>query len=88
MSIFSAYLEGWSFRTKFPDFEPGDEIQVMVTSMEDGDAKARIGDSVLRITDTPGNLLHKRVTVEVQEWDTEGHHGTGTYLETVGESSF
>jgi hypothetical protein len=88
MSVLEKYLAGWTFRTKFPDFEPGEEIEVMVTGSEDGEAKARIGDSVLRIHEAPGNLLHKRVTVEITEWDSEGHMGEGTYIETVGESSF
>jgi hypothetical protein len=86
--MLDAYFKGWSFRTKFPDFEPGEEVQVMVTAVEDGETKARIGDSVLIINDTPGNLLHKQVTVEITEWDPDGHMGEGTYLETVGESSF
>ena len=88
MSMLDKYLAGWSFRTKLPDFDPGEEIEVMVTAMEDGAAKARIGDSVLHINDVPGNLLHKRVLVKVDDWDRDGHHGEGTYLETTGESSF
>ena len=88
MSLFDAIFTGWSFRTKLPDFEPGREIEVMVTSVADGEVKARIGDSVLVIDGAPKNPLHKRVMVKVEEWDNDGHHGRGTYLETVGESSF
>lgn len=88
MSMFDAIFAGWSFRTKFPDFEPGETIEVMVTTVSDGEVKARIGDSVLTIDDSPKNPLHTRVMVEVTDWDTDGHHGRGTYLETVGESSF
>lgn len=88
MSVFDAIFAGWSFRTKLPDFEPGEEIEVMVTQVENGEVKARIGDSVLVIEGAPKNPLHKRVTVTIDEWDSDGHHGRGTYLETVGESSF
>ncbi|WP_418279891.1 DUF7513 family protein [Halorubrum sp. DTA98] len=88
MSIFEKYLAGWSFRTRYPDYEPGEVIEVMVTSTTDGKAKARIGDSILRIADAPENALHTRVTVEIDEWDAEDHIGEGTYIETVGKSSF
>ncbi len=88
MSVFDAFLEGWSFRTKLPDFDPGQEIEVMVTAVDNGVVKARIGDSILTINDAPANPLHKRVMVKIDEWDNDGHHGEGTYLETVGESSF
>ncbi|MEF8771767.1 DUF7513 family protein [Halodesulfurarchaeum sp.] len=88
MSIFEKYLAGWTFRTRYPDYEPGETIEVMVTSMTDGKAKARIGDSMLRVTDAPEGSENMRVLVEVDEWDTEDHTGEGTYLEKVGESAF
>jgi hypothetical protein len=88
MSIFEKYLAGWSFRTRYPDYEVGETIEAMVTEMLDGKAKARIGDSMLRIKDAPEGSENMRVLVEIDEWDTEEHVGEGTYLETVGESSF
>lgn len=88
MSIVEKYLAGWEFRTRNPDYEVGETIEVMVTSMIDGKAKARIGDSILRIKDVPEGSENMRVTVEIEEWDTEDHIGEGTYLETVGESAF
>ncbi len=88
MSVFDKWLAGWSFRTRQPDFEPGETIEVMVTSMIDGKAKARIGDSILRIDDAPAGSLNMRVLVEIDEWDAEDHIGESTCLETVGESSF
>lgn len=88
MSIMEKWLAGWSFRTRYPDYEPGETIEVMVTGMTDGKAKARIGDSILRIKDAPEGSENMRVLVEIEEWDTEDHIGEGTYLETVGESAF
>jgi hypothetical protein len=88
MSVLEKWLAGWTFRTRQPDFEPGETIEVMVTSMVDGKAKARIGDSVLRIAEPPEEAENLRVLVEIEEWDSEDHIGDGTYLETVGESSF
>ncbi|MFW5922220.1 MAG: DUF7513 family protein [Halodesulfurarchaeum sp.] len=88
MSFVEKYMSGWKFRTNTPDYDPGETIEVMVTSMADGKAKARIGDSVLRITDAPEGSENMRVLVEVDDWDEEDHFGEGTYLETVGESAF
>jgi hypothetical protein len=88
MSFVEKYMSGWKFRTTTPDYEVGETIEAMITSMPDGKAKARIGDSVLRIQDAPEDALNTRVLVEIDEWDTEDHIGEGTYLETVGESAF
>ncbi|MGM0371830.1 MAG: DUF7513 family protein [Halobacteriota archaeon] len=88
MSVLEKWLAGWTFRTGKPDYEPGETIEVMVTSMQNGKAKARIGDSILRIKNVPEGGENTRVMVEIEEWDTEDHIGEGTYLETVGESAF
>lgn len=88
MSFVDKYMSGWKFRTTTPDYDVGETIEVMVTSMMDGKAKARIGDSVLRIKEAPEGSENMRILVEVDEWDTDDHIGEGTYLETVGESSF
>lgn len=88
MSFVEKYMAGWKFRTTKPDYEPGETIEVMVTSMMDGKAKARIGDSILRIKEAPDGSVNMRVLVEIDEWDSEDHIGEGTYLETIGESAF
>ncbi|MDR5656912.1 hypothetical protein RH831_06925 [Halodesulfurarchaeum sp. HSR-GB] len=88
MSFVEKYMAGWKLRTAKPDYEPGETIEVMITSMRDGKAKARIGDSILRIKNVPEDGENTRVMVEIEEWDTEDHIGEGTYLETVGESAF
>lgn len=88
MSIFSKYLAGWTFRTSRPNFEPGAEIRVTVNGFEDGRGMARIGDSVLHIDECPRGAVDKRVMVHIDDWDTTDNTGEGTYLETVGESSF
>lgn len=88
MSFVEKYMSGWKFRTRYPAYEPGETIEVMVTGMTDGKANARIGDSILRIKDAPEDSENMRVLVEIDEWDDEDHIGEGTYLETVGESAF
>lgn len=52
MSLFSAFTEGWSFRTNTPSFEPGAEITAFVTGRESGGYVARIGDTILQVEDT------------------------------------
>jgi hypothetical protein len=88
MSRFEKYTKGWSFRSRHPSFDVGDEISVFVTGSEDGVQLARIGDSKLRIPDAPGDLLDKRVRIRVTEFDDDEHVGEAEYLETVGESAF
>lgn len=88
MSIREKYLAGWGFRTNKPDFEPGEEISAFVTGYDGDTPIARIGDTILRIEDAPENALDTRVRLRVEEFEGNDHHGTATYLETVGESSF
>jgi hypothetical protein len=88
MSLFEKYTEGWSFRSRHPSFDVGDEVSVFVTGAEDGVQLARVGDSKLRIPDAPENSVDTRVLVRVTEFDDEDHVGEAEYLETVGESAF
>ncbi|GAB7010412.1 DUF7513 family protein [Halorubrum trueperi] len=88
MSRFEKFLAGWSFRGSTPDYDPGDVIEVMVTGDEGGETVARIGNSTLRIEGAPADALNTRVLVAVETWDETAHAGTGSYRETVGESSF
>ncbi|NEU57560.1 hypothetical protein [Halorussus sp. MSC15.2] len=88
MSLREKYLAGWGFRTNKPSFEAGEEISAFVTG-HDGDAPVvRIGDTILRVEGAPGDALDTRVRLRVDEFDDNDHHGTATYLETVGQSSF
>jgi len=51
MSLFSAFTEGWSFRTNTPSFEPGAEITAFVTGRTSDGYVARIGDTILQLDD-------------------------------------
>lgn len=88
MSLLEKYTKGWSFRTNTPAFEEGDEISVYVTGIEDGTPVARIGDTKLRVTDAPSELVDKRVLLRVTSFDDDAHVGEAEYLEVVGESAF
>jgi hypothetical protein len=88
MSLREKYLAGWWFRTNKPDFEPGEEISAFVTGYDGEAPVARVGDTILRVEGAPENALDTRIRLRVEEFDGSDHHGTATYLETVGESSF
>lgn len=88
MSRLGKLLSGLSFRSSTPDFDPGDVIEVMVTSDSRDQTIARIGDSTLRIDSVPADAVNTRVQVRVETWDETRHSGTATHRETVGESSF
>jgi hypothetical protein len=91
MSRFSAFTEGWSFRSSTPTFERGQEIAAFVTGRENGTQIARIGDTVLRLdTADEGDedLLDTRVRLRVEDFDTDDHTGRATVLERLGGSSF
>ncbi|NIB98774.1 hypothetical protein [Halobacterium sp. R2-5] len=88
MSLLEKYTKGWSFRTKTPSFQEGDEISVFVTGVEAGTAVARVGDTKLRLPDADPALVDKRVLLRVTSFDDDEHVGEAEYLETVGESAF
>lgn len=88
MSLLAKYTKGWSFRTNKPSFAEGEEISVFVTGVEGGDPIARVGDSKLRVTGGPADLVDKRVLLRVTSFDDGSHTGEAEYLGTVGESAF
>ncbi|MFC7081050.1 DUF7513 family protein [Halorussus caseinilyticus] len=88
MSLREKYLAGLTFRTNKPEFEPGEEISAFVTGYDGDTPVARIGDTILRVEDAPDDALDTRVKLRVEEFDGNDHHGTATYLETVGGSAF
>lgn len=83
MSLLEKYLKGWRFRTNQPSFEPGEEMQLYVTDVEDGTPIARIGDSFIHITDGSAALVDTRVRVRVERFDDDTHTGSATMLESV-----
>lgn len=89
MSLFEKYLAGWEFRSNYPSFDAGDEVELFVTGRENGAQIARVGDSKLRLDeDAPAGLLDKRVRLKVTSFDDDAHVGEAEYVETVGDSAF
>lgn len=50
-SRFGLFLEGWTFRSRTPAFDIGDEFTAFVTGYDDGSGTplVRVGDSILRL---------------------------------------
>lgn len=82
------FLEGFSFRTKTPSFEPGQEIEVMVTGRTDEGFIARVGDTILHVEGAPEGSIDTRIRARVTDFDDEAHTGTIEFIEKIGESSF
>lgn len=83
MSLLSKYLTGWRFRTNRPSFDPGEEVQLFVTEVEDGTPIARVGDSFIHLTDGSEALVGRRVRIRIENFDSNTHVGNGTLLELV-----
>lgn len=79
MSRFDAFFEGASFRTATPQYEAGDELDVIVTGREGDDALVRIGDTVLRLPDTDV-VVDSEVRIRVTEFDADASTGTAELL--------
>ena len=80
MSRFDAFTAGWSFRTTTPSFEPGEEITAFVTGYENGSGVARIGDTVLTLTDAAPELVDTQIQLRIEEFDESDHTGRATVL--------
>ncbi|WP_160134347.1 DUF7513 family protein [Halococcus salsus] len=80
MSRFDAFTAGWSFRTTTPSFEAGEEITAFVTGYEDGAGVARIGDTILTLTDAAPELVDTQVDLRIEEFDDSDHTGRATVL--------
>jgi hypothetical protein len=80
-------LAGWTFRTSTPVYEPGEELTAFVTGVNGSTPVVRIGDSIIRLPDTngDGDLVEKRVTLKVTEFDAQRHEGTGEVLSVVDD---
>ncbi|WP_248896698.1 DUF7513 family protein [Haloplanus halobius] len=79
----SKLLAGWSFRTNKPTYDAGDELTAFVTGYEDGEARVRIGDTIITLPDAEPGLVDRRVRLRVTEFDTETAVGQGEVLEIV-----
>ncbi|MFB6124564.1 MAG: hypothetical protein ABEJ59_01230 [Halanaeroarchaeum sp.] len=82
------FFAGFTFRTKTPAFEAGQQIEVMVTGRAEGEAVARVGDTILAVDGAPEDAVDTRIAARVTEFDEKTHRGRVEYLETVGQSSF
>ena len=88
MSRLSAFLEGWSFRTARPTFEPGEEFTAFVTGYEDGAGIVRVGDTVLRLNDATPAIVDTKVRLRVEEFDGNDHEGSASVLEELEGGAF
>jgi hypothetical protein len=79
MSRFDAFFEGASFRSATPQYSEGDELAVIVTGREAGDALVRIGDTILRLPETDV-ALDSEVRIRVTEFDADESTGTAELL--------
>jgi len=87
-SLLEKYFKAWGFRTAKPAFEPGDELEVFLTGVQDGVPVARIGDTLLTVPDAPPELVDSKIAVRVTDFDANDHRGSCEFLEKVGESAF
>ena len=82
------YLEGWSFRSATPTFEPGEEITVVLTGVRGDDVVARVGDSLLAVDGATPEDVDRRAKITVTEFDDNDHDGRAELLDIVGETTF
>ncbi|WP_227375675.1 DUF7513 family protein [Haladaptatus halobius] len=82
------YLKGWTFRTNEPKFDTGEEIDAFITGYENGNAVARIGDTILHVDGVPAEAVDTRVLLRVEEFDTNDHTGRATFIESIDEGTF
>jgi len=83
MSRLDMFLAGLKFRSATPDFEVGDEVPVFVTGTSTSGVRARVGDTVLELTDADPSLLDAKVKIEIESFDEETHRGTARVLEVL-----
>ncbi|UWG47369.1 Uncharacterized protein HSRCO_1081 [Halanaeroarchaeum sp. HSR-CO] len=82
------FFAGFSFRTKTPSFDVGDELELFVTGQSDEGFVARVGDTILHVEGAPSGSVDTRIRARVTDFDTESHQGTVEFIEKIGESSF
>lgn len=81
-------LAGWTFRTSTPVYEVGEELTAFVTHTDGGTPVVRIGDTIIRLSDTEGHsgvTVEKRVTFRVTEFDSQVNEGRGELLEVLDD---
>jgi hypothetical protein len=92
--LFEKIFAGWTFRTNTPSYEPGQTLVAFVTAVESDGARVRVGDTVLKLTETTEDnhdgLLDQKVRVEVVTFDDSMNTGTAELLAVLdgSESSF
>ncbi|WP_336022389.1 DUF7513 family protein [Halobellus salinisoli] len=83
MSRLEMFLAGLQFRSSKPSFEVGEEVPVFVTDRSDSGLRARVGDTVLELSDVDPSLLDAKVRIEIESFDEETHRGTARVLEVL-----
>jgi hypothetical protein len=71
---------GWGFRTRTPEYAPGDELVVYVTGYEDAPI-VRIGDTALRLADGDPSLVDERIRIRVTAFDADTHTGSAERID-------
>lgn len=85
---FDKLLAGWSFRTSTPAYEVGEELTAFVTHLDGGTPVVRIGDTIIRLSDTDGRdgaLVERRATFRVTEFDPQTNEGRGELLAVLDD---
>ncbi|NBB93923.1 MAG: hypothetical protein GVY32_12240 [Gammaproteobacteria bacterium] len=67
----------WRFRTAYPSFEPGQELEVYLTGFDEasGKGEARIGDTILEVEGVGGGQVDSLVVIRVESFDKPSHRG-------------
>ena len=90
MSLLEKYLYGWRRRSSRPSFDPDETHRVIITGFDDATAtaRARVGDSVLRVDGTTREHVDTVARVRVTEFDDGAAQGRAELLEVVGEAVY
>ena len=83
---FDAFLAGLKFRTATPEYAEGDTLEAYVTGRDvGGGVRARIGDTVLHVSDGDPALVDSLVRLRVTSFDAGTHEGTAELVEVVAD---
>jgi hypothetical protein len=74
---------GWGFRTRTPEYSPGDELEAYVTGRDGSGVSVRIGDTVISLPDGDESLIEQRIRFRVESFDASTSRGEGVLLQTV-----
>ena len=84
MSNRSGFFSGWTFRSNYPVFEPGQKLEAYITDFdpEQGTAHARIGDTILTVHGVTAEDFETIVPLRIRSFDTATHQGIADRAES------